>query len=152
MSSGYAQIGWGGNSASRGTVLAHRAAWVAANGQVPLGMTLDHTCKVRRCVNPAHLRMLPNYENARRVDGQDWAMGFCKRGHANSNLQQYPRAGRLSLECSLCRKARIARNNWTVRHPDEPLPERLRDPLAATTQEALPASAVRASTVSKEGT
>ena len=123
-SHGYSQIGWQ-DAGERHVVLGHRAAWVFANGQVPLGMTIDHTCKVRRCVNPTHLRLLPNYENARRVDGEDWAMGFCKRGHANSHLKEYPRDGRMSRECSICRSERVARSNWKARHPGEPLPTRL---------------------------
>ena len=84
-SHGYSQIGWQDGS-KRHVVLGHRAAWVAANGQVPLGMTLDHTCKVRRCVNPAHLRLLPNYENARRINGQDWPIGTCRNGHTADML------------------------------------------------------------------
>lgn len=87
-SHGYAQIGWQtGNS--RHMVLAHRAAWTHANGQVPLGMTLDHTCKTRRCVNPDHLRLLPNFENARRTSGHDWPIGFCLHGHPNSEIMTW---------------------------------------------------------------
>jgi hypothetical protein len=128
-SHGYAQIGWQENG-GRWVVLAHRAAWVHVNGQMPLGMTLDHTCKTRRCVNPTHLRMLPNYENARRVNGMDWPMGQCANGHPNSSLEPRvahdkkgrPRDGVL---CSQCRKIYVGRNNWRNRRPNEPLPERL---------------------------
>ncbi|WP_440708802.1 HNH endonuclease signature motif containing protein [Herbiconiux sp. YIM B11900] len=122
-SHGYSQIGWqeGGKTHM---VLGHRAAWTFAFGQVPLGMTIDHTCKTRRCVNPLHLRLLPNYENARRVFGEDWALGYCKRGHPSSELREYPRNGRMSKECRICRSERYARNNWRVRHPGEPFPGR----------------------------
>ena len=85
-SHGYAQIGWqdGGH---RQVVVAHRASWVYANdGQIPEGMTIDHTCKVKRCVNPAHLRLLTNFENARRTSGRDWPTGQCAHGHSNSEL------------------------------------------------------------------
>lgn len=125
---GYAQIGWAVPKAERRNksknemVLAHRAAWTAVHGQVPLGMTIDHLCKQKTCVNPAHLRLLPNYENARRVDGEDWQIGYCKRGHPNSELREYPRHGGLVRECRICRRARIARNNWVTRHPGEPIP------------------------------
>lgn len=106
-SHGYAQIGWVSDEGKNHMVLAHRAAWVAENGQVPLGMTLDHTCKVRRCVNPAHLRALPNFENARRTDGADWPMGYCKNGHPNSALIGHSRSGKTKgLTCRECRNAR----------------------------------------------
>lgn len=105
-SHGYAQVGWqlGGE---RHVVLAHRAAWVHVAGQVPIGMTLDHTCKQRRCVNPDHLRLLSNYENARRNDGSDWRFGTCKNGHPDSNLRKVPRVAKsgrryLGLQCSEC--------------------------------------------------
>lgn len=120
-SHGYAQIGWTGGG-ERHVILAHRAAWAHVNGQMPLGMTLDHLCKTRTCVNPDHLRMLPNYENARRVDGEDWPLGFCKRGHPNSAIRELKGRGRPSKECAICRSARYRRNNWVNRHPGEPIP------------------------------
>lgn len=117
-SHGYAQIGWSIRAEHKRAkiqmVLAHRAAWVAVNGQMPLGMTLDHTCKVRRCVNPAHLRMLPNYENARRIDGKDWPMGQCANGHDHSHLVPVKRKSksgepRWGRTCRLCMQMYRAR-------------------------------------------
>lgn len=63
-SHGYAQIGWRVDGKCYATT-AHRAAWVHRNGQIPQGMTVDHRCHTRRCVNPDHLRLLTNEENAR---------------------------------------------------------------------------------------
>lgn len=85
-SHGYAQIGWQ-DADYRQVVTAHRAAWVYHHGQqIPDGMTIDHTCKTRPCVNPSHLRMLSNFENARRTSGRDWRMGECVNGHSNDFL------------------------------------------------------------------
>ncbi|WP_193755478.1 HNH endonuclease, partial [Saccharopolyspora erythraea] len=37
---------------------AHRVAYVLASGEdIPPGMMLDQTCRVRRCVSPDHLRV-----------------------------------------------------------------------------------------------
>lgn len=49
-----------------GTVLAHRYSW-ARSRALPFGMTLDHLCRVRRCVNPAHLEPVTQAENNRRA-------------------------------------------------------------------------------------
>ena len=98
-SHGYAQIGWR-DADYRQVVTAHRAAWVHHNGQqIPDGMTVDHTCKNRRCVNPEHLRMLSNFENARRTAGRDWKLGECINGHSNDFLAQ----SGSKWECSKCR-------------------------------------------------
>ena len=115
-SHGYAQIGWSEHGGTR-TVTAHRAAWVHAHGtQIPEGMTIDHLCKNSRCVNPNHLRLLSNYENARRTFGRDWPVGECANGHPNSRLVQNSR-GR--WECVDCRKI------WAShRKPKTPTPEK----------------------------
>lgn len=84
-SHGYAQIGWTDGD-YRQVVTAHRAAWVHVNGQIPEGMTIDHLCKERRCVNVAHLRILENFQNARRTSGRDWPLGQCVNGHPDSEL------------------------------------------------------------------
>lgn len=103
-SHGYAQVGWQDSKVH--TVLAHRAAWVHVNGQMPLGMTLDHLCKTRRCVNPDHLRLLPNYENARRTGGRDWPLGYCPNGHPNSLLVRSGTKG--PMTCGECVRAKQA--------------------------------------------
>lgn len=115
-SHGYAQVGWQ-ESGDRHVVLAHRAAWTRINGQVPLGMTLDHTCKQRRCVNPAHLRLLPNYENARRTSGRDWPMGYCANGHPNSALVPRSKDAPHLRICGECR--REATRRYYNKYPEK---------------------------------
>lgn len=79
-SHGYAQIGWERKDCGRRGTTAHRAAWTAVNGQIPLGMTIDHLCRTRRCVNPEHLRMLSNVDNARDNSQADkWVAGLGPR-------------------------------------------------------------------------
>lgn len=112
-SHGYAQVGWSvprDQRRGRGRsemVLAHRASWTHINGQVPLGMTIDHLCKERRCVNPGHLRLLPNYENARRTRGRDWPIGACANGHDATHLVKVTRSANASgygVICGSCTK------------------------------------------------
>jgi hypothetical protein len=45
---------------------AHRISWWIANGPVPVGLELDHLCRNRLCVNPAHLEPVTHRENMRR--------------------------------------------------------------------------------------
>ena len=121
-SHGYAQVGWNLGGGKIHTVLAHRAAWTVVNGQVPMAMTIDHTCKVRRCVNPEHLRLLSNIENARRNQGDDFPMGGCRHGHPNTALVRIARRTktgerRFGLSCGECMKASRAR--WVAANPDK---------------------------------
>lgn len=100
-SHGYAQVGWQDSSkGERNVVLAHRASWEFAMGPVPLGHTLDHLCKQKRCVNPAHMRILTNYENARRTSGRDWPLGQCVNGHPNSDSYQQAKGKRICRPCN----------------------------------------------------
>lgn len=112
-SHGYAQIGWNAEGGRRLGTTAHRASWVYANDeQIPEGMTVDHTCKVIRCVNPDHLRLMENFENARRTKGRDWEEGFCINGHPNSLLHQQPSG---KWVCPPC-KAEY-RRRYDAKHP-----------------------------------
>jgi hypothetical protein len=108
-SHGYPQIGWRGDG-ERHLVLVHRATWEAENGPVPLGMTLDHVCKVKACVNPApaHHRLLANLDNARRTAGRDWPLGECIRGHSDDHLVERRRGpvngGGVKMRCIICER------------------------------------------------
>lgn len=60
--------------------LAHRWAYERAVGPVPAGLQLDHLCRVRLCVNPAHLEPVTPRENSRR--GANGVMKTtCAHGH-----------------------------------------------------------------------
>jgi hypothetical protein len=48
--------------------LAHVVVWEIFNGPLPEGHELDHLCRVRACVNPAHLEPVDGLENLRRRD------------------------------------------------------------------------------------
>ncbi len=45
---GYGQFYFGGKTGGR----AHRYSYTYYKGEIPEGLTLDHLCRNRRCVNP----------------------------------------------------------------------------------------------------
>jgi hypothetical protein len=97
---GYGKFYWDGK-----TWLAHRAAWVMYRGAIPAGMTIDHLCRVRRCVNPAHLRLATMRQNILAGGGvcaENARKITCKRGHAYTpeNTGRQPH-GRF---CRICRR------------------------------------------------
>jgi hypothetical protein len=67
-------------------VLAHRYAFENLVGPVPAGLDLDHLCRTRACVNPAHLEPVTRQVNLLRGDtlarahheGRDCGFDRCK--------------------------------------------------------------------------
>lgn len=58
--------GYGRISINNKSHYAHRASYEFHVGPIPDGLTLDHLCRVRTCVNPAHLEPVTRAENTRR--------------------------------------------------------------------------------------
>src|SRR5262247_3954687 len=50
-------------------MLAHRVAYELTRGPIPVGLQLDHLCRVRSCINPQHLEAVPQRVNLLRGIG-----------------------------------------------------------------------------------
>ncbi len=94
---------------------AHRVAYEQTVGPVPSGLELDHRCRIRCCVNPAHLEAVTRQENVRRGT-QGWdqkAKTHCAQGHEFSpeNTHRTKEGYRQCIQCKreTTRRWRLAR-------------------------------------------
>ncbi len=112
---GYCQIQIGGNRLGR-KILGHRLAYEGIIGPIPAGLEIDHLCRNRACVNPAHLEPVTSRVNNMRGEAprhtrehyeRFWATrGRCARGHevAEAGIHIDSRGNRRCRECHLERK------------------------------------------------
>lgn len=96
---------------------AHRVAYLTLIGCVGDGLVLDHLCRVRHCVNPAHLEPVTNAENIRRGLGGKYQTErtHCPKGHPyegeNLRLGRTKR-GTLRRNCRECQNAATRARYW----------------------------------------
>lgn len=93
---GYGRILTGG----RRFELAHRVAYKLVKREIPEGMTLDHLCRNRLCVNPDHLEPVTMRENILRGESPTairFRRGTCDKGHPYAEGSR----GRI---CKICKK------------------------------------------------
>ena len=77
---GYARF----SIAHRYLPMAHRVCYELFVGEIPEGLTLDHLCRRRNCVNPIHLEPVTLRENTIRGVGpsaQNAKKTVCSNGH-----------------------------------------------------------------------
>lgn len=88
------------------TKLAHRAAYEHAVGPIPEGMTIDHLCCEKRCVNVEHMEVVTRGENSRRMLRK---RTHCKHGHAieGDNLRLVRRPTGIYRVCVTCHRKAV---------------------------------------------
>lgn len=57
---------WAGRLNGKGYCNSYRRVFERLVGPVPVGLTIDHVCRNRACVNPAHMEPVTQEENNRR--------------------------------------------------------------------------------------
>lgn len=99
---GYGQFRWGGQMG-----LAHRFIYTHEISPIPVGMQLDHLCRVRNCVRASHLDPVTNRENHERSVPFLVIKTHCPQGHPYSgdNLYIYTKFYRNRI-CKECRRSR----------------------------------------------
>lgn len=70
---------------------AHRQIYLELRGPLPQHLTLDHLCRIRSCVNPAHLDPVPHRVNILR--GEGFAAKLLRRTHCRRGHPLLPGAG-----------------------------------------------------------
>lgn len=107
--------GYGAFGIGRRQFQAHRVAYELLVGPIPQGLQIDHLCRVRRCVNPAHLEPVTQRENLLRgntIVAAQAAQTHCKRGHLFDEANTRVRNGqRLCRACSLMHATEFYRAN-----------------------------------------
>lgn len=81
---GIGSHGYGGFKDGPRDLSAHVWAYEKSNGPVAKGLELDHLCRVRRCVRPAHLEPVERRVNQRRgmsPYGKKFRQTHCIHGH-----------------------------------------------------------------------
>ena len=104
---------WAGKRSARGygmvrmgsrTRMAHALFYEGLVGPIPEGLELDHLCRNRSCVNPAHLEPVTHRVNTQRglAGKYQAAKTHCPQGHPydEANTYRKPDGGR---GCRACR-------------------------------------------------
>lgn len=96
--------GYGKMNANGKKVSVHRWSYEYFVGKIPDGLTIDHQCNVRNCVNPEHLKPMTIGDNAKRSLNFSGNRTHCRNGHEytpENTIRQ--RSGRwISRRCKIC--------------------------------------------------
>lgn len=86
---------------------AHREMYERVNGPITTGLTLDHLCRNRVCINPDHLEAVPHRVNVLRGNG--WAGKHARQTHCS---QGHPLSGDNLVAAESLRGSRRCRICW----------------------------------------
>ena len=99
--------GYGSFWFNKTMALAHRVSYELKVGPIPEGMQLDHLCRNRSCVNPAHLEPVTARENTHRSPITFANKTHCPKGHAYDEANTYVRPSDGRRRCRTCMGLRL---------------------------------------------
>lgn len=97
--------GYGSFSVGRKGIGAHRFAYELVHGPIPKGLTIDHFCRTRRCVNAEHMEPVTQRVNTLRGTGpfaDKHRQTHCIHGHEFTEKNTRTVRGR--RECKECNR------------------------------------------------
>ncbi|QOR55386.1 MAG: hypothetical protein SHS37scaffold145_37 [Phage 71_18] len=113
-SGGYAQVKRRGKKR-----MVHRLVYELLVGPIPEALVLDHLCRVRHCVNPAHLEPVTQQVNIGRGVGLAPAQTqrtHCPAGHPYDEANTYRTPSRPNARyCRTCHRSHS--RAWHARNP-----------------------------------
>lgn len=83
----------------------HRVAYIEWIGPIPEGMTIDHLCSRRNCINPEHLEPTTIGDNCKRSPHTTANKTHCPEGHPYSGDNLYEYNGKRF--CRVCRARQV---------------------------------------------
>lgn len=108
---GYGRIGFRGR-----TWKTHRLAWMFANGPIPSGLQVRHSCDNPPCCNPAHLLLGTNADNMRDMRERGGHMkAACPHGHPFTTDNTRIARGNHQRVCRTCERMRARRDRLRAR-------------------------------------
>lgn len=102
--------GYGRVTFMRRPFFVHRLSYELYVAPIPVGLTIDHLCRNRRCFNPCHLEPVSVRENIMRAEGVaaiNAAKTHCVRGHHLTPESTYTTQGKRN--CKACVRVRHER-------------------------------------------
>lgn len=106
---GYGRIGVDGKNK-----LAHRVAYSEVVGDIPDGLTVDHLCRNKSCINPMHMEIVTLKENIQRRPQWQSLKTHCKSGHEFTVINTYKYNG-----FRYCKQCRAGRRYPSTKQPAE---------------------------------
>lgn len=103
---GYGQTSIRLATGARMSTGAHRRAYILLVGQIPAGMTLDHICRKKACVNPDHLEVVTRAENTARAT---FPTKRCRNGHEYTDIDSLPTQSAPGKRTKRCRQCLLVR-------------------------------------------